>query len=226
MKTYIVTKVRHSDRDARGLEDLFQLYLIKIMSNKYDVITEYISNKVIEIAQTRHMDFNTIAWHCIKPEIETLMSEFIKAMLFTECNIEVGIDFIYWDEDSNEGELVKYRMDYDYDLSIDKMKVDNTDSLTAKVKAVQYILDSELISDSCLKDEFIDILQSLKAELESKNNQPSYTAAPTEVANEEKPAEVSNKIDEHVCRTMNEFLEKMNKLIATVEMLEEKMLNK
>ena len=217
MKTYIVTKVRHSDRDVRGLEDLFQLYLIKIIESKYDADAGYKSSNVIEISHTRHMDFDATAWNCIKPEVEALMSEFTKAMLYSEADIEVGVDFIYWDEENNRGEMIKYRMDCDDGLNVNRMGVTATDSLMAKIKAVQYILDSELVHDSYIKDEFAEILNLLIAELEPKKNQPSDTDAPTEV---------SDKIDEHVCRTMNDVIEKMNKLIATVEKLEEKMLTK
>jgi hypothetical protein len=218
MKSYIITNIKHDEYDVEGLKDLFQLYLIKIIEDKYSAPTEYKSDNTIEVDNSR-MRFDMRTWKSIRPEVKTLMLEFTKAMSYTAYNVEVAVEFLHWDTESNEGGMIAYKMDFDGDMDEDEMSTISTDSLRSKINVLEHMLKDNLVPgnwtvESMLTDEFNKLCKELNLE------------APTEVANDDKPVEVSNEIDEHTCRTMNEFLEKMNKLIATVEMLEEKMLNK
>lgn len=219
MKSYIITNINHGEYDVEGLKDLFQLYLIKILEKKYEVIhTEYLSSNTIEICNDRRISFNMVEWKPLSSEVQTLMSEFIKAMSYSAYNIEVAVEFLHWDEEINEGGMMTYKMDYDGCVDEDEMSVKASESLRSKINVLEHMVVDNLVPSSCIEIMLTDELDKLRKELNPE--------APTEVANDDKPVEVSNKIDEHVCRTMNEFLEKMNKLIATVEKLEEKMLNK
>lgn len=96
MKSYIITNINHGEYDVEGLKDLFQLYLIKILEKKYEVIhTEYLSSNTIEICNDRRISFNMVEWKPLSSEVQTLMSEFIKAMSYSAYNIEVAVEFLH-----------------------------------------------------------------------------------------------------------------------------------
>lgn len=220
MRSFIITKIKHDENNVDGLKDLFQLYLIKMLENKYEVIhTEYKTGDTIEVDNDKRITFDMTAWKCMKSEVETLMSEFIKAMSFTAYDIEVAVEFLHWDDEFIEGGMMTYRMDFDGYIDTDEMSTISTDSLRSKINVLEHMLMDNLVPGNSIVEAILtDELNKLRKEL--------HPEASTEVAIEEKPNEVSDKLDEHTCKTMNEFIEKMNKLIATVEMLEEKFLNK
>lgn len=220
MRSFIITKIKHDENNVDGLKDLFQLYLIKMLENKYEVIhTDYKTGDTIEVCNDKRITFDMTAWKCMKSEVETLMSEFIKAMSFTAYDIEVAVEFLHWDDEFIEGGMMTYRMDFDGYIDTDEMSTISTDSLRSKINVLEHMLMDNLVPGNSIVEAILtDELNKLRKEL--------HPEALTEVAIEEKPNEVSDKLDEHTCKTMNEFLEKMNKLIATVEMLEEKILNK
>jgi hypothetical protein len=218
MKSYIITNIKHDEYDAEGLKDLFQLYLVKILENKYDVITEYKSDSVIEICNSVGRDVTMIEWKCIRTEVETLMTEFTTAMSFTAYDSKVAVEFLHWDEEIGEGGMMTYRMDFDEDLDEDEMSVKASESLPSKINVLEHMLKDNLVPGSCIEPILTDELDKLHKEL--------HPDMQTEVKTEETPTEVSNNTDVSICRTMNDVIEKMNKLIATVEKLEEKMLNK
>ena len=209
MKSYIITNINHGEYDVEGLKDLFQLYLIKILEKKYEVIhTEYLSSNTIEICNDRRISFNMVEWKPLSSEVQTLMSEFIKAMSYSAYNIEVAVEFLHWDEEINEGGMMTYKMDYDGCVDEDEMSVKASESLRSKINVLEHMVVDNLVPSSCIEIMLTDELDKLRKELNPE--------APTEVATE----------DGAICRTMNDVIEKMNKLIATVEKLEEKMLNK
>lgn len=216
MKSYIITNIKHGEYDVEGLKDLFQLYLIKILEKKYEVIhTEYLSSNTIEIYNDRRISFNMVEWRPLSSEVQTLMSEFIKAMSYSAYNIEVAVEFLHWDEELNEGGMMTYRMDYDGYANEDEMSVKASESLPSKINVLRHMLEDNLVPGSCIEPILTDELDKLHKEL--------HPEAPTEVKAEETSTKAT---DVTICRTMNDVIEKMNKLIATVEKLEEKMLNK
>lgn len=222
MKSYIITNIKHDEYDPRGLSDLFQLYLVKLIEDKYDTPTEYKSDNTIEVDNSR-MRFDMRTWKSLWPEVKTLMLEFTKAMSFTAYHIEVNVEFVNWDAEFNEGGMITYKMDFDGDVDEDEMSAISTDSLRSKINVLEHMLKDNLVPGNWTVENMLtEELNKLRKELHPE----APTEASTKVSIEEKPKEVSDKIDEHVCRTMNEFIEKMNKLIATVEKLEEKVLNK
>ena len=216
MKSYIITNIKHGEYDVEGLKDLFQLYLIKILEKKYEVIhTEYLSSNTIEIYNDRRISFNMVEWRPLSSEVQTLMSEFIKAMSYSAYNIEVAVEFLHWDEELNEGGMMTYRMDYDGYANEDEMSVKASESLPSKINVLRHMLEDNLVPGSCIEPILTDELDKLHKELHP------------DVQTEVKAEETSTKAtDVTICRTMNDVIEKMNKLIATVEKLEEKMLNK
>lgn len=221
MKSYIITKIKHDEYDARGLSDLFQLYLVKLIEDKC-APTEYKSDNTIEVDNSK-MSFDMRTWKSLRPEVKTLMLEFTKAMSYTAYNVEVNVEFVNWDAEFNEGGMITYKMDFDGDMDEDEMSTISTDSLRSKINVLEHMLKDNLVPDNWTVENMLkEELDKLRRELHPE----ASAEASTKVSIKEKPAEVSDKIDEHVCRTMNEFIEKMNKLIATVEKLEEKMLNK
>ena len=220
MRSFIITKIKHDENNVDGLKDLFQLYLIKMLENKYEVIhTDYKTGDTIEVCNDKRITFDMTAWKCMKSEVETLMSEFIKAMSFTAYDIEVAVEFLHWDDEFIEGGMMTYRMDFDGYIDTDEMSTISTDSLRSKINVLEHMLMDNLVPGN-------SIVEAILTEELNKLRKELHPEASTEVAIEEKSNEASDKLDEHTCRTMNEFLEKMNKLIATVEMLEEKFLNK
>ena len=216
MKSYIITNIKHGEYDVEGLKDLFQLYLIKILEKKYEVIhTEYLSSNTIEIYNDRRISFNMVEWRPLSSEVQTLMSEFIKAMSYSAYNIEVAVEFLHWDEELNEGGMMTYRMDYDGYANEDEMSVKASESLPSKINVLRHMLEDNLVPGSCIEPILTDELDKLHKELHP------------DVQTEVKAEETSTKAtDVTICRTMSDVIEKMNKLIATVEKLEEKMLNK
>lgn len=220
MRSFIITKIKHDENNVDGLKDLFQLYLIKMLESKYEVIhTDYKTGDTIEVCNDKRITFDMTAWKCMKSEVETLMSEFIKAISFTAYDIEVAVEFLHWDDEFIEGGMMTYGMDFDGYIDTDEMSTISTDSLRSKINVLEHMLMDNLVPGNSIVEAILtDELNKLRKEL--------HPEVSTEVAIEEKSNEVSNKLDDHTCKTMNEFLEKMNKLIATVEMLEEKILNK
>lgn len=218
MKSYIITNIKHDEYDTRGLSDLFQLYLVKLIEDKYSTPTEYKSDNTIEVDNSK-MSFDMRTWKSLRPEVKTLMLEFTKAMSYTAYNIEVNVEFVNWDAEFNEGGMITYKMDFDGDMDEDEMSTISTDSLRSKINVLEHMLKDNLVPgnwtvESMLTDEFNKLRKELHPDVQ------------TEVKTEETPTEVSNNTDVSICRTMNDVIEKMNKLIATVEKLEEKMLNK
>lgn len=220
MRSFIITRIKHDEKDVDGLKDLFQLYLIKMLESKYEVIhTAYKTDDTIEVDNDKRITFNMTEWRCLSKDVETLMSEFIKAMSYTAYDVEVAVEFLHWDDEFIEGGMMTYRMDFDGYIDTDEMSTISTDSLRSKINVLEHMLMDNLVPGNSIVEAILtDELNKLRKEL--------HPEASTEVAIEEKTNEVSDKLDEHTCKTMNEFIEKMNKLIATVEMLEEKNLNK
>jgi len=215
MKSYIITNIKHDEYDARGLSDLFQLYLVKLIEDKYGAPTEYKSDNTIEVDNSK-MSFDMRTWKSIRPEVKTLMLEFTKAMSYTAYNVEVTVEFLHWDEEIGEGGMITYRMDFDGDMDEDEMSTISTDSLRSKINVLEHMLKDNLVPDNWTVENMLtEELNKLRREL--------HPEASTEVTTEETPTEDT---DVTICRTMNDVIEKMNKLIATVEKLEEKMLNK
>lgn len=215
MKSYIITNIKHDEYDVRGLSDLFQLYLVKLIEDKYSAPTEYKSDNTIEVDNSK-MSFDMRTWKSIRPEVKTLMLEFTKAMSYTAYNVEVNVEFVNWDAELNEGGMITYKMDFDGDMDEDEMSTISTDSLRSKINVLEHMLKDNLVPDNwTVENMLIEELNKLRREL--------HPEAPTEVTTEETPTEDT---DVTICRTMNDVIEKMNKLIATVEKLEEKMLNK
>ena len=216
MKSYIITNINHGEYDVEGLKDLFQLYLIKILEKKYEVIhTEYLSSNTIEICNDRRISFNMAEWKPLSSEVQTLMSEFIKAMSYSAYNIEVAVEFLHWDEEIGEGGMMTYKMDYDGYVDEDEMSVKASESLRSKINVLEHMVVDNLVPSSCIETILTEELDKLRKEL--------HPDVQTEVKTEERSAEAT---DVTICRTMNDVIEKMNKLIATVEKLEEKVLNK
>lgn len=215
MKSYIITNIKHDEYDPRGLSDLFQLYLVKLIEDKYSASTEYKSDNTIEVDNSK-MSFDMREWKCIRIEVQTLMSEFTKAMSYTAYNVEVNVEFVNWDAEFSEGGMITYKMDFDGDMDEDEMSTISTDSLRSKINVLEHMLKDNLVPDNWTVENMLtEELNKLRREL--------HPEAPTEVVIEEKPAEAT---DVTICRTMNDVIEKMNKLIATVEKLEAKVLNK
>ena len=215
MKSYIITNIKHDEYDARGLSDLFQLYLVKLIGDKYSAPTEYKSDNTIEVDNSK-MRFDMRTWKSLRPEVKTLMLEFTKAMSYTAYNVEVNVEFVNWDAELNEGGMITYKMDFDGDMDEDEMSTISTDSLRSKINVLEHMLKDNLVPDNWTVENMLtEELNKLRREL--------HPEAPTEVATEETPTEDT---DATICRTMNDVIEKMNKLIATVEKLEEKVLNK
>lgn len=156
-----------------------------------------------------------VEWKPLSSEVQTLMSEFIKAMSYSAYNIEVAVEFLHWDEENDEGGMMTYKMDYDEDIDEDEMSVKASESLPSKINVLRHMLEDNLVPGSCIEPILTDELDKLHKEL--------HPDVQTEVKTEETSAEDT---DVTICRTMNDAIEKMNKLIATVEKLEEKMLNK
>lgn len=215
MKSYIITNIKHDEYDARGLSDLFQLYLVKLIEDKYSAPTEYKSDNTIEVDNSK-MSFDMRTWKSLRPEVKTLMLEFTKAMSYTAYNVEVNVEFVNWDAELNEGGMITYKMDFDEVMDEDEMSTISTDSLRSKINVLEHMLKDNLVPDNWTVENMLtEELNKLRREL--------HPEAPTEVTTEETPTEDT---DVTICRTMNDVIEKMNKLIATVEKLEEKMLNK
>lgn len=215
MKSYIITNIKHDEYDVRGLSDLFQLYLVKLIGDKYSAPTEYKSDNTIEVDNSK-MSFDMRTWKSIRPEVKTLMLEFTKAMSYTAYNVEVNVEFVNWDAELNEGGMITYKTDFDGDMDEDEMSTISTDSLRSKINVLEHMLKDNLVPDNWTVENMLtEELNKLRREL--------HPEAPTEVTTEETPTEDT---DVTICRTMNDVIEKMNKLIATVEKLEEKMLNK
>ena len=215
MKSYIITNIKHDEYDARGLSDLFQLYLVKLIGDKYSAPTEYKSDNTIEVDNSK-MRFDMRTWKSLRPEVKTLMLEFTKAMSYTAYNVEVNVEFVNWDAELNEGGMITYKMDFDGDMDEDEMSTISTDSLRSKINVLEHMLKDNLVPDNWTVENMLtEELNKLRREL--------HPEAPTEVATEETTTEDT---DATICRTMNDVIEKMNKLIATVEKLEEKVLNK
>ena len=215
MKSYIITNIKHDDYDPRGLSDLFQLYLVKLIEDKYSTPTEYKSDNTIEVDNSK-MSFDMRTWKSIRPEVKTLMLEFTKAMSYTAYNVEVNVEFVNWDAEFNEGGMITYKMDFDGDMDEDEMSTISTDSLRSKINVLEHMLKDNLVPDNWTVENMLkEELNKLRREL--------HPDMQTEVKTEETSAEAT---DVTICRTMNDVIEKMNKLIATVEKLEEKMLNK
>lgn len=215
MKSYIITKIKHDEYDTRGLSDLFQLYLVKLIGDKYSAPTEYKSDNTIEVDNSK-MRFDMRTWKSLRPEVKTLMLEFTKAMSYTAYNVEVNVEFVNWDAEFNEGGMITYKMDFDENMDEDEMSTISTDSLRSKINVLEHMLKDNLVPDNWTAENMLkEELDKLRREL--------HPDVQTEVKAEETSTEDT---DITICRTMNEFLEKMNKLIATVEKLEEKVLNK
>lgn len=215
MKSYIITKIKHDEYDTRGLSDLFQLYLVKLIEDKYSAPTEYKSDNTIEVDNSR-MSFDMRTWKSLRPEVKTLMLEFTKAMSYTAYNVEVTVEFVNWDAEFNEGGMLTYKMDFDGDMDEDEMSTISTDSLRSKINVLEHMSKDNLVPDNwTVENMLIEELNKLRREL--------HPDVQTEVKTGETSAEAT---DVTICRTMNDVIEKMNKLIATVEKLEEKMLNK
>ena len=215
MKSYIITNINHGEYDVEGLKDLFQLYLVKLIEDKYSAPTEYKSDNTIEVDNSK-MSFDMRTWKSLRPEVKTLMLEFTKAMSYTAYNVEVNVEFVNWDAELNEGGMITYKMDFDGDMDEDEMSTISTDSLRSKINVLEHMLKDNLVPDNWTVENMLtEELNKLRREL--------HPEAPTEVTTEETPTEDT---DVTICRTMNDVIEKMNKLIATVEKLEEKMLNK
>lgn len=215
MKSYIITNIKHDEYDTRGLSDLFQLYLVKLIEDKYGAPTEYKSDNTIEVDNSK-MSFDMRTWKSLRPEVKTLMLEFTKAMSYTAYNIEVNVEFVNWDAEFNEGGMITYKMDFDGDMDEDEMSTISTDSLRSKINVLEHMLKDNLVPDNWTVENMLkEELDKLRRELHP------------DVQTEVKAEETSTKAtDVTICRTMNDVIEKMNKLIATVEKLEEKMLNK
>lgn len=215
MKSYIITNIKHDEYDARGLSDLFQLYLVKLIEDKYSTPTEYKSDNTIEVDNSK-MSFDIRTWKSIRPEVKTLMLEFTKAMSYTAYNVEVNVEFVNWDAEFNEGGMITYKMDFDGDMDEDEMSTISTDSLRSKINVLEHMLKDNLVPNNWTVENMLkEELDKLRREL--------HPDVQTEVKAEETSTEAT---DVTICRTMNDVIEKMNKLIATVEKLEEKMLNK
>lgn len=215
MKSYIITNIKHDEYDTRGLSDLFQLYLVKLIEDKYSAPTEYKSDNTIEVDNSK-MSFDMRTWKSLRPEVKTLMLEFTKAMSYTAYNVEVNVEFVNWDAEFNEGGMITYKMDFDGDMDEDEMSTISTDSLRSKINVLEHMLKDNLVPDNWTVENMLkEELDKLRRELHP------------DVQTEVKAEETSTKAtDVTICRTMNDVIEKMNKLIATVEKLEEKMLNK
>lgn len=215
MKSYIITNIKHDEYDARGLSDLFQLYLVKLIEDKYGAPTEYKSDNTIEVDNSK-MSFDMRTWKSLRPEVKTLMLEFTKAMSYTAYNVEVTVEFVNWNAEFNEGGMITYKMDFDGDMDEDEMSTISTDSLRSKINVLEHMLKDNLVPDNWTVENMLtEELNKLRREL--------HPDVQTEVKAEETSTEDT---DVTICRTMNDVIEKMNKLIATVEKLEEKMLNK
>lgn len=215
MKSYIITNIKHDEYDTRGLSDLFQLYLVKLIEDKYSTPTEYKSDNTIEVDNSK-MSFDMRTWKSIRPEVKTLMLEFTKAMSYTAYNVEVNVEFVNWDAELNEGGMITYKMDFDGDMDEDEMSTISTDSLRSKINVLEHMLKDNLVPDNWTVENMLkEELDKLRREL--------HPDVQTEVKTEETSTEDT---DVTICRTMNDVIEKMNKLIATVEKLEEKVLNK
>lgn len=215
MKSYIITNIKHDEYDTRGLSDLFQLYLVKLIEDKYSAPTEYKSDNTIEVDNSK-MSFDMRTWKSIRPEVKTLMLEFTKAMSYTAYNVEVNVEFVNWDAEFNEGGMITYKMDFDGDMDEDEMSTISTDSLRSKINVLEHMLKDNLVPDNWTVENMLkEELDKLRREL--------HPDVQTEVKTEETSAEAT---DVTICRTMNDVIEKMNKLIATVEKLEAKVLNK
>ena len=215
MKSYIITNIKHDEYDTRGLSDLFQLYLVKLIEDKYSAPTEYKSDNTIEVDNSK-MSFDMRTWKSLRREVKTLMLEFTKAMSYTAYNVEVNVEFVNWDAEFNEGGMITYKMDFDGDMDEDEMSTISTDSLRSKINVLEHMLKDNLVPDNWTVENMLkEELDKLRRELHP------------DVQTEVKAEETSTKAtDVTICRTMNDVIEKMNKLIATVEKLEEKMLNK
>lgn len=215
MKSYIITNIKHDEYDTRGLSDLFQLYLVKLIEDKYSTPTEYKSDNTIEVDNSK-MSFDIRTWKSLRPEVKTLMLEFTKAMSYTAYNVEVNVEFVNWDAEFSEGGMITYKMDFDGDMDEDEMSTISTDSLRSKINVLEHMLKDNLVPDNWTVENMLkEELDKLRREL--------HPDVQTEVKAEETSTEAT---DVTICRTMNDVIEKMNKLIATVEKLEEKMLNK
>lgn len=215
MKSYIITNIKHDEYDTRGLSDLFQLYLVKLIEDKYSTSTEYKSDNTIEVDNSK-MSFDMRTWKSLRPEVKTLMLEFTKAMSYTAYNIEVNVEFVNWDAEFNEGGMITYKMDFDGDMDEDEMSAVSTDSLRSKINVLEHMLKDNLVPDNWTVENMLtEELNKLRREL--------HPDVQTEVKAKETSTEAT---DVTICRTMNDVIEKMNKLIATVEKLEEKVLNK
>ena len=215
MKSYIITNIKHDEYDARGLSDLFQLYLVKLIEDKYSTPTEYKSDNTIEVDNSK-MSFDMRTWKSLRPEVKTLMLEFTKAMSYTAYNVEVNVEFVNWDAEFSEGGMITYRMDFDGDMDEDEMSTISTDSLRSKINVLEHMLKDNLVPDNWTVENMLkEELDKLRRELHPETS--------TEVKAEETSTEAT---DVTICRTMDDVIEKMNKLIAIVEKLEEKVLNK
>ena len=211
MKSYIITNIKHDEYDTRGLSDLFQLYLVKLIEDKYSTSTEYKSDNTIEVDNSK-MSFDMRTWKSLRPEVKTLMLEFTKAMSYTAYNIEVNVEFVNWDAEFNEGGMITYKMDFDGDMDEDEMSTISTDSLRSKINVLEHMLKDNLVPDNWTVENMLtEELNKLRREL--------HPDVQTEVKAKETSTEAT---DVTICRTMNDVIEKMNKLIATVEKLEEK----
>lgn len=215
MKTYIITNIKHDEYDARGLSDLFQLYLVKLIEDKCGAPTEYKSDNTIEVDNSK-MSFDMRTWKSLRPEVKTLMLEFTKAMSYTAYNVEVNVEFVNWDAEFNEGGMITYKMDFDGDMDEDEMSTISTDSLRSKINVLEHMLKDNLVPDNWTVENMLtEELYKLRREL--------HPDVQTEAETEERSTEAT---DVTICKTMNDVIEKMNKLIATVEKLEAKVLNK
>lgn len=215
MSIYLASKIKHGEDNARAINDIFQVQLLRAVEDICpDVAYEY------DIAALVKLESNSVfclsRFIGVEDKLEELMKDFIIGMKFTELSNEIEVLFINWDEVELYGELYRAAMSSDLIMRTKSRRVNSTDSAEEKQKFIDHILDYGEMIDGVLEEELENGLDVL---LKSSN-----TEAPVEEPQSRISADNFERLV-NAAKVMVSLEEKINKLTESLEKIEKKVFN-
>lgn len=206
MSIFLVSSMKHGERNTRALNDVFQIQLLRTLEDiDPEVIYDYDTSTVVKLESKSVFCLSRFIE--IEDKLEELMNSFISGMKFTELANEIEVLFVNWDESEMYGELYRAAMSSDLIMRTKSRRVNSTDSAEEKEKFIDHILDYGEMIDGVLEEELKNSLDKL---LESSNTEETVEenrsrssaealwmekAAKAMVSLEESIAKLNNRLD-------------------------------
>lgn len=214
MSIYLVSKIKHGENNARAINDIFQVQLLRAVEGIcLDISYEYDTAALVKLES--NSVFCLSRFIGVEDKLEELMKDFIIGMKFTELASEIEVLFVNWDDDELYGELYRAAMSSDLIFRTKSSRVNSTDSAEDKEKFIKQILNYGDIIDGTLKEELEDVLEVLLG--------GTYAETPVEESQSRSSAEALWMVN--AAKAMVSLEEKINKLAATIEKIEKKVFN-